>query len=556
VPIELTEQAVVALLLVAALVAIAVSRLRLPYTVALTLVGLFLGFGGVFTELRLTPALILLAFLPPLLFEGAINMDLDDLRRRAGQVGTLAFGGTVVATVVLVGGFLLIGFAPSEAFVLAVVLAPTDPVSVLAIFKEHGVGVGLRTLLEGESIFNDALAIVLFLIAVEFAFPAAGAAPPGLREGIFEFGTEVGIGVGTGLVVGYVAHRLMGTLDDHLVEATLSLVTAFGSYLVADGLGGSGVIATVAAGLLIGNYGTSFAMSASSRLALDQFWEVVAFLVNSVLFLLIGLQFDVAALADTTTAVTVVVAIVAMLLGRAVISFGLLTPFVRSSRGLRVPSQWRPAVFWGGLRGSIPIALALSLPTREIGGTDVPAVVFGVVLFSLLVQGLTFGPLLRRLGLSALDPGQREYEEAVATSLVLRASLDELDGMRQRAEVSPEAHEAFTANVSEQLGEVSQQIRALSRDLNSVRGARRQRIARRLAAAQKLALAEAGRRGALSDETVRDYSRRIDIALAEGTTAPSIAADLEPSLFARDEDGDEDGDGEPDDEALADDEDS
>jgi len=541
VPIELTEQAVLALLLVAALVAIAVARMRVPYTVALTLVGLFLGFGDVLTELQLTPQLILLAFLPPLLFEGAINMDLTELRNRAGQVGALALGGTVVATAVLVGGFLLVGFAPAEAFVLAVVLAPTDPVSVLAIFKEQGVGVGLRTLLEGESIFNDALAIVLFLIAVEFAFPEASAAPPGIREGIFEFGTEVGIGLGVGLVVGYIAHRLMGTLDNHLVETTLSLVTAFGSYLVADRLGGSGVIATVTAGLLIGNYGTSFAMSASSRLALNQFWEVVAFLVNSVLFLLIGLQFDIAALADATTAATVAVAIVAVLVGRAVISFGLLTPFVRSSRGLRVPSQWRPAVFWGGLRGSIPIALALSLPTREIGGTDVLALVFGVVLFSLLVQGLTFGPLLRRLGLSALDPGQREYEEAVATSLVLRASRDELDDMRRRAELSTAAHEAFTAHISEQLDEASEQIRTLGQDLDSVRGARRQRIARRLAAAQKLALADAGRRGALSDETVRDHSRRIDVALSEGGTTPSIADDLEPGLYARD-------DGESDDE--------
>ncbi len=540
-PIELTEQAVLALLLVAALVAIAVARMRVPYTVALTLVGLFLGFGDVLTELQLTPQLILLAFLPPLLFEGAINMDLTELRNRAGQVGALALGGTVVATAVLVGGFLLVGFAPAEAFVLAVVLAPTDPVSVLAIFKEQGVGVGLRTLLEGESIFNDALAIVLFLIAVEFAFPEASAAPPGIREGIFEFGTEVGIGLGVGLVVGYIAHRLMGTLDNHLVETTLSLVTAFGSYLVADRLGGSGVIATVTAGLLIGNYGTSFAMSASSRLALNQFWEVVAFLVNSVLFLLIGLQFDIAALADATTAATVAVAIVAVLVGRAVISFGLLTPFVRSSRGLRVPSQWRPAVFWGGLRGSIPIALALSLPTREIGGTDVLALVFGVVLFSLLVQGLTFGPLLRRLGLSALDPGQREYEEAVATSLVLRASRDELDDMRRRAELSTAAHEAFTAHISEQLDEASEQIRTLGQDLDSVRGARRQRIARRLAAAQKLALADAGRRGALSDETVRDHSRRIDVALSEGGTTPSIADDLEPGLYARD-------DGESDDE--------
>lgn len=535
-PIELTEQSVVILLLVAALVAIAVNRLRLPYTIALTMVGLFLGFGSGFVEVELTAELILLAFLPPLLFEGAINMDLDDLRQRALQVGVLAIGGTVVATGILAGAFLLLGFSSSEAFVLAVILAPTDPVSVLAIFKEQGVGVGLRTLLEGESIFNDALAIVLFLIAVEFAFPEPGVTPPGLTGGLFEFGTEVGIGVGVGLVVGYVAHRLMATLDDHLVEITLSLVTAFGAYLAADGLGGSGVIATVAAGLLIGNYGTSFAMSASSRLALDQFWEVVAFLVNSVLFLLIGLEFEVALLADGPTLVAIGLAIVAMLVGRLVIAYGLLAPFVGAHGTMTVPARWRPAVFWGGLRGSIPIALALSLPSREVGGINVLALVFGVVLFSLLGQGLTFGPLLRRLGLSSVDPDQRRYEEAMATSLVLQATLDELDRMERGTEFDGPGNQALRTDVEERLASTREEMAALTRDLDSVRRARRQRLARRLAAAQKRALTDAGRRGALSDETVRDHVRRVDVAVAEGVTAPSIAADLEPGLYVDDED--------------------
>jgi Na+:H+ antiporter len=368
--IEVTESVIVGLLLVAALVAIGVSRIRIPYTVALVAVGLVLGVSGAFGAVDLTSDLILLVFLPPLLFEGAFNMDAAILKRRWKQVAVLALAGTIVSAGAIAAPLVIApGMAWEFALVLAVMLAPTDPVSVLAVFKEAGVGGGLRTLMEGESVFNDALAIVLYVIAVDVAF---GDTP--------------------------VAHRLMAILDDHLVETTLSLVTAYGSYLLADQLGGSGVIAVVAAGLLIGNYGTGRAMTASSRLAMTDFWEVLAFLANSALFLIIGLEFHPSELRGRTLVATVV-AVVGMLAGRALIAFGLLAPFGRS-REAPVPGSWRVAAFWGGLRGSIPIALVLGLSVQRFAGINAVALVFGVVLFSLFVQGLTYRPLLRRLGLT------------------------------------------------------------------------------------------------------------------------------------------------------------
>jgi Na+:H+ antiporter len=287
-----------------------------------------------------------------------------------------------------------------------VMLAPTDPVSVLAIFKEHGVRAELRTLMEGESIFNDALAIVLYVIAVEIAFGSDTVTP---IDAIREFGVEVSVGVAAGASVGLLAHRLMVTLDDHLVEITLSLVTAYGAYLLADRLGGSGVIAVVVGGLLIGNYGTRRAMSATSRATMSDFWEVLAFLANSALFLIIGLEFHPSALRGRTLVATVV-AIAAMLAGRAVITFGLLRPF-RRSPSAPVPASWRLAAFWGGLRGSIPIALVLGLPDRQFAGIDAVAVVFGVVLFSLVVQGVTYRPLLVRLGLTAASDAIGRQDE-------------------------------------------------------------------------------------------------------------------------------------------------
>jgi CPA1 family monovalent cation:H+ antiporter len=394
--IEVAESLIVGLMLVAALVAIVVSRVRVPYTIALVVVGLGLGLSGVFDAIDLTSELILLVFLPPLLFEGAVNMDASVLLLRWRQVAVLAVAGTLISAGVIAGVLVLVpGMAAELAFVLAVMLAPTDPISVLAILKEHGVEVGLRTLLEGESIFNDALAIVLYVIALEIAFGKGSVTATHI---LGEFLTEVSVGVAVGVVVGMVVHRLMMVLDDHLVEITLSLVAAYGSYLTADRLGGSGVIAVVGAALLIGNYSPGQSMSTSSRAVMIDFWEVLAFLANSALFLLIGLEFDVSDLRGRTLVATLA-AIVAMQAGRAVTTFGLLLPFRRSATA-PVPGAWRPAAFWGGLRGSIPIALVLGLPQRRFAGIDAVTVVFGVVLFSLLVQGLTYRPLLERLGLT------------------------------------------------------------------------------------------------------------------------------------------------------------
>ena len=427
--IEVTETLIVALMLVAALVAIAADRLRLPYTVALVLVGLGLGISGAFTTVTLTSDLILLVFLPPLLFEGAFNLDLDELARRWLQVGVLAVIGTTVSAIVIAAALVVVpGMALELAVVLAVMLAATDPISVLAVFKEHGVKTGLRTLMEGESIFNDALAIVFYLVAIEVAF---GDDPVTVRHALAELGTEVLVGLAAGTGVGLLAHRLMATLDDHLVEIALSLVTAYGAYLLADRLGGSGVIAVVVAGMLIGNYSIESAMSASSRVSLTEFWEVLAFLANSALFLLIGLEFHIDDLRGRTLVATSA-AIVAMLVGRAVIAFGLLWPFRHSASP--VPRSWTIAVFWGGLRGSIPIALVLGIPDRRIGDVDAVAVVFGVVFFSLVVQGLTYKPLLDRLGLTSRNEGPAGYERTDARTIALRATAPRArcDAQRRR----------------------------------------------------------------------------------------------------------------------------
>jgi len=509
--IEVTETLIVGVMLVAALVGIAVSRLRLPYTIALVLVGLALSLFGVFEALDLTDELILLVFLPPLLFDGAINMDLDDLVLRWRQVGALAFAGTAISAGVIAAALTWVpGMSLEFAMVLAVMLAATDPVSVLAIFKEHGVGTGLRTLMEGESIFNDALAIVLYLIAVDVAF---GVETVTFQDAVVEFGTEVAVGAAVGLLVGLVAHRLMSTLDDHLVEITLSLVTAYGAYLVADRLHGSGVIAVVMAGLLIGNYGTRLAMSSSSRLALLDFWEVLTFMANSALFLLMGLAFDIGELRGRTLVATIS-AIVAMLVARAIIAYGLLE-FFRGSKSAPLPRAWQTAVFWGGLRGSIPIALVLGLRDPVFADINAVTVVFAVVMFSLIAQGLTYKPVLDRLGLTSQSDEINHYEELLAETVAMRAARRELEHMRTAGEIVPSLFDDLHDDIEARNSAAEAELAKLTADAQSVRGRQVAQIARRLASAQKHALSEAVRSGRIGDHVARSKSRAIEIAYEE-----------------------------------------
>ena len=527
--VTVTEETLVLLLVVASLVAIGVSFLRVPYTIALVVVGLFLGLGQSFQSVDLTRDLILFVFLPPLLFEGALNMDLEDLRDRWFQVGILASLGTVIVVGLMTVGFAAgLGMDWTMALVLATVLAPTDPVSVLAMFKEQGIGGGLRTILEGESIFNDALAIVIFLIAVEVAFPEPGSSVTA-ADALYEFGSEVILGLGAGLLVGFVAHRLMSAVDNHLVEITLSIVTAFGSYLLADQFGGSGVIATVTGGLLIGNYGVHFAMSASSRVSLIDFWEVMAFVVNSLLFLLIGLKIRVEDFTDPHILWATVLGILLMLGSRAVVTYGMMGAVGRF--GGDIPRGWLTAMFWGGLRGAIPVALVLGLREPDLDGTDAVTVVFGVVLFSLVVQGLTYRPLLNRLGLTRGNPDLEEFERLTAEALVLRASLHELEDLRHRGEITTPLYARMKAEFTEELAGVEERLSRTSLDTSAVHDRQVQLTARRLAGAQRAALADARRRGILSDRTIHAYSERIEEALEQGRIAPFDAAQLEPGLY-------------------------
>jgi CPA1 family monovalent cation:H+ antiporter len=271
-----------------------------------------------------------------------------------------------------------------------VLIAATDPVSVIALFKEAGVRGRLRILVETESLFNDGTAAVLFTVGAAIA--AGQAVTPG-RVGIWVL-QSVGGGILCGALVARVILALANRTDDHLVKLTLSTIAAYGSFLLAEHFHGSGVLATLCAGLLIGNLGQPATASARARVAIEAFWEFAAFVSNSLIFLLIGIQEEQQNFHAVWKPAMIAIALVT--LGRAVAIYPVCAVFSRSASPVSLRHQH--LLVWGGLRGALALALALSLPPEVPDRGAIAAVAFAVVAFSIFVQGLSIAPLLRRLG--------------------------------------------------------------------------------------------------------------------------------------------------------------
>src|SRR5215216_7596339 len=416
------EEITVLLLLIASAVAVLARRLRIPYTVGLVLIGLALSLLSS-TVIQVSPQIILALLVPPLIFEAAFHLRWDDLRRDFWLILLLAVPG-VILTTLLVGGVVAwgTGLTIQAALVLGALVSATDPVAVVALFRRLGVPRRLQVLLEGESLFNDGTAIVMFNLMLSITL----AGKFSLSESLRQFLTVAGGGVLIGITLGIVFSRTIGRIDDPLVETTLTTVLAFGSYLVAEYFHVSGVLAVVAAGIVNGNAGPTD-MSATTRIVVFNFWEYAAFIANSFIFLLIGLTIDLNVMLANWQAI--LWAILAALAARAVSIYGF------SFFGREIPRKWKHVLFWGGLRGAITLALALGLPeTGPLASArdSLQAMAFGVVLFTLLAQGSSTGWIVRRLKLIQRSEYQEEYELRHARFVAGRAAHDYLRRMTQQ----------------------------------------------------------------------------------------------------------------------------
>ncbi|HEY9715368.1 MAG TPA: Na+/H+ antiporter [Chroococcales cyanobacterium] len=427
------------LLLIASATAICTKWIKIPYAVALVTAGLCIGLFKVLPPVQMTPDLVLVIFLPALLFECAWSLDLDILRKNWRAICALATVGVVVCMFgVAVILHCLGSMNYTTAMLFGAMIAATDPVSVIALCRRLGVDHRLTMILEGESLFNDGTAVVLFKIVLAVVLAGTAFSPV---KCAFDFVFTVLGGAVFGAGVGFATSKITSAFDDHLLETMITAVVAYGTYLAADQLHLSTVIAVVAAGIVVGNYGAKQGMSATTRFAVDSFWEFAAFLCNSLLFLLIGLQVQIPLLMKHKSQIGL--GILAVVIARIIVVYGIC-PCV-STRTLPIPIKWQHFLFWGGLRGALVMALALSLPLSFPDREGIINMTFGVVLFTLLIPGLTIEPLARVLGIRAegtSNSAERPLRAHLEPHDVESEKLT-LDRLREEGKISDDDYDSF-----------------------------------------------------------------------------------------------------------------
>lgn len=467
---------------------------QIPYTLLLVIVGLGLAVVDV-RLVNLSPELILSIFLPPLLFEAAWNLKWSDLKRDLFPISLYAIIGVILSVLgialTLAWGT---GTALSIALLVGASLSATDPVAVIALFKEVGAPTRLKTLVEGESLFNDGVAVVAFTLLVGLPLGLETFSP---QVTLVRFLVFVGIGVGVGGLIGFGISYLTQRFDLPLVEQSLTLVAAYGAYLVTEELGGSGVIAVVIVGLVLGNFGSRIGMNPRTRIIVSEFWDFLAFFINSIVFLLIGDQIRFVTLA--TNLVPIAVTILAMLLTR-VLGIYLLSLLGNLVTRPPIDLAMQTVLWWGGLRGSVSIALALSVPQAIPARDEIVTIVFGTVLFTLLIQGLTMKPLLQWLNLLGNQPLRQRYLEVVARQTALNRVLEYLQEHRQRPGLEPEFYRYQVALVAGELSKLQTESQELNRQDPELRAFVVEEFCKELQAVEAETYAEYVRSGLLNQE--------------------------------------------------------
>jgi CPA1 family monovalent cation:H+ antiporter len=394
----------VGLLGVAIMVAILARRLKLPYTVGLVITGIGLALAHLQIGSMLSHAFIFDLILPPLLFEAALSLDWTAVRRDMRPIFVLSTLGVIISAAFVTAGMVnVLHWSLTPALIFSVLIAATDPIAVIALFKDTGIKGRLRLLVESESLFNDGVAAVLFSLVISWQL---GGSPLNVGTVIRVLLPMAAGGVLAGAVCAAIALALIGRTNDYLIETMVTTVAAYGSFQMAEHFHFSGVLATVTTGLVMGNLGQfknpeQRILSPDGRAFLVAFWDFAAFIANSLVFLLIGLAVSGIAFAGLGAGPLVGI-ILLVLAGRALTVYPLCMLFHRTRWA--IPAREQHILWWGGLRGALALALALSLPLGLSHRNDILIAAFAVVIFSVVMQGLTMPWLLKLLRIVPGDP--------------------------------------------------------------------------------------------------------------------------------------------------------
>ncbi|NJK47637.1 sodium:proton antiporter [Candidatus Gracilibacteria bacterium] len=500
-------QILVILLLVATGVGLLTRWLRIPYVTGLVLAGLPI--TEVWSRrIGLEPSLVLNLFLPILIFEAAINTDISRLRSTFKPIALLAgpgsvFSSAIVAVLVKYG----LGLTWIPALLVGVILANTDTVSMIAVFKDIRVPSRLSTIVEGETLFNDAAALVSFNLILTVYRTGSLNFVEGVRELLY---VALGGSI-VGLVLGYLSLPIFNRLDDPLSSLLLTIAVSLGTFQVGQFLGVSGAVAVVVAGLIFGNLGLARTPSASERITLLSFWEYASFGVNTFIFLLIGIEIIPMTLWQILPSILFV--ILAYQLGRVLSVYLLLA-------GLRwfdrpIPLRWQHVLFLGNIKGSLSMALALSVPLALPGREEIVMLVFGAVLFSLVGQGLSLPWLVKQLKLSKFSESRQQIEEWQAQLMAAKAAQDELDSLLKSGVLPKAVYEEMRSAYQVRVAGAEKGLREIYNRRSDAFGGSNEltkldAIRCRLLLAEKGALNEAMRKRILSETIVRSRIQIID----------------------------------------------
>ncbi|MEC2157727.1 cation:proton antiporter [Virgibacillus halodenitrificans] len=456
------ELGLIMIMIAAGITAIA-KKFKKPYPIALVIVGAIIGLSDItvlkplkdfITEGEVFNFVIITLFLPALLGEAALKLPFSHLNENKAPILTLAFGGTFLSFLII--GFLSMGlldFPIAAAFVFAAIMSATDPVSVLSIFKGLGVNKKLATIIEGESLFNDGLAVVLFNISAFSLITYLDLSLEGAGLGVWEFIKVISLGLIIGGALGFGFSRLTRYFDDYPLEIIFSIILFYGAFLLAESFHASGVIAVVVAALVFGNYGGKIGMSPTTKLNINNFWDVTALLANSLVFLMVGLEITRIDVHDKWGLISLAILIVFIARSLAVYTSLL---FIKN-----IPTSWKHIFNWGGLKGSLSIALVLSLPRDFPGREDILIVAFSVVLFSLVIQGLTIKGLLSWLGISRKREGHEEYEEIIAHSHQYEAAIQEINKVKKNLFIAEPVSAEIVQAYKEKLDKLHEEMHQL-----------------------------------------------------------------------------------------------